>query len=85
MEIIIAITRLYFRHLTRDFNKHLFLLIVLFIYIPNVAPFLVFPPQVLFPFTLSFASEMVFPHPPTYFHLTLLAFPFYGASIFYRN
>jgi hypothetical protein len=65
--------------------SELFLLIILFIYISNLSPFLVSPPQTPHPITFPFAFKMVLSHPPTHFCLTPLASPFVGATILHRQ
>ena len=51
---------------------------VFFIYISNVTPFPVSPPETPYPILPSLASMQVFPHPPTHSFLPALSFPYTG-------
>ena len=62
-----------------------FLLDFAFIYISTVIPFPVHLPQTPYPIHLTPASMRVLPHAPTHSHLTVLAFPYTGASSLHRT
>jgi hypothetical protein len=51
---------------------------ILFIYISTVTP--ISPSQTPYPISPTPASVRVFPHAPTHYYLTILAFPYTGAS-----
>lgn len=60
-------------------------LVILFIYIPNVIPFPVSPPQISYSIPTPPASIRVLPYPLTHCSLTTLAFPYTGASSLQRT
>jgi hypothetical protein len=62
-----------------------FLLVILFIYISNVIPLPGYPSINPLFYPCSPASVRVLTHPPTYIHLTVLAFPFTEASSLRRT
>jgi hypothetical protein len=63
----------------------LFLLDILFIYISNVIPFVVSPPEAHYLALPPYVSMRVLTHAPTNSHLCALALPYTGALSLSRN